>query len=343
MNSTARVLVVAAMFACPFMGATALPLDGSAVMHSQQDHVSYKGVVKDATTGEPLVGASVILKGSTKYGTSTDMDGKFEIFIPGDVRPELEISFISYQTQVIFASKSSGIVILLAEDRNFLEEVQVVAYGKQKKTSITGAITSIGSEDLLKSPSGSAANSLAGALTGVSSIQVSGQPGAEDPDIYVRGSGSLTNEASKPLILVDGVERSFFQMDPNEIDNITVLKDAASTAVFGVRGANGVILVTTKRGEEGKAKINWSSSFGLTQPLRHLTTCDSYEHAKVFSEAQLSDNWNDPSTPLTFSDAVIDMFKRNADPIMFPNTNWDEYLFNKLAWQTQHNITLSGL
>ena len=342
MNNTARILIAVAMLACPFLPVNAVPVESDVEMQAQQDQVPYSGVVKDAKTGEPLIGASVILKGSTKYGASTDLDGNFTIYLPKDVKPELEVSFISYQTQVIVPVQSSGIVVALSDDQNFLDAVQVVAYGKQKKTSITGAITSIGSEDLLKSPSGSAANSLAGALTGVSTIQASGQPGAEDPDIYVRGSGSLTNEASKPLILVDGVERSFFQMDPNEIDNITVLKDAASTAVFGVRGANGVILVTTKRGEEGKAKISLSSAFGLTQPLRHLTACDSYEHAKIFSEAQLSDRWNDPSTSLTFSDAVIDMFRRNADPIMFPNTNWDEYLFNDLSWQTQHNITVSG-
>lgn len=342
MNNTARILIAVAMLACPFMSVNAVPTESDVVMQAQQDQVPYSGVVKDAKTGEPLVGASVILKGSTKYGASTDLDGNFTIYLPKGIKPELEVSFISYQTQVIIPVQSSGIVVALSDDQNFLEAVQVVAYGKQKKTSITGAITSIGSEELLKSPSGSAANSLAGALTGVSTIQFSGQPGAEDPDIYVRGSGSLTNEASKPLILVDGVERSFFQMDPNEIDNITVLKDAASTAVFGVRGANGVILVTTKRGEEGKAKISLSSAFGLTQPLRHLTACESYEHAKIFSEAQLSDNWNDPTISLTFSPAVIDMFKRNADPIMFPNTNWDEFLFNDLSWQTQHNITVSG-
>lgn len=343
MNITLRTLILSAVLAGPLAAtAAAEPVHAEAEMAAQQQQVPYKGIVKDAKTGEPLIGASVILKGSNQYGASTDINGEFTLYLPSGVKPELEVSFISYTTQVIIPKKTSGIVIALSDDANFLEAVQVVAYGKQKKTSITGAITSIGSEDLLKSPSGSAANSLAGALTGVSTIQVSGQPGAEDPDIYVRGSGSLTNEASKPLILVDGVERSFFQMDPNEIDNITVLKDAASTAVFGVRGANGVILVTTKRGEEGKAKINWSSSFGLTQPLRHLTACSSYEHAQIYSEAQLSDKWNDPSTPLTFSPAVVEMFRTNADPIMFPNTNWDDYLFNKLAWQTQHNITVSG-
>ena len=170
MNNTAKMLVVAALMSCPLFVASAFPVESSTTMQSQQDQVTYKGVVKDATTGEPLAGASVILKGSTKYGTSTDLDGNFAISIPSGTKAELEVSFISYQTQVYVASKATGIVIMLTEDKNFLEEVQVVAYGKQKKTSITGAITSIGSEELLKSPSGSAANSLAGALTGVSSM-----------------------------------------------------------------------------------------------------------------------------------------------------------------------------
>lgn len=308
---------------------------------SLSEPVVYKGKVIDEKTSEPLVGASVYVKGMS-LGTATDKNGEFSIVVPKGKAPVLEISFISYKTLEITPENKAGIIVKLKEDSNYLEEVQVVAYGQQRKTSITGAIVSIGSEDILKSPSGSVAASLAGALSGVSSIQVSGQPGAEDPDIYVRGAGSLTNEASKPLILVDGVERSFFQMDPNEIDNITVLKDAASTAVFGVRGANGVILVTTKRGKEGKAKISFNSSFGLTKPLRHLTAVSSYDHARIFSEAQLSDNWNEPGTPTTFSDYVIEMFRTNADPIMFPNTNWDDYLFTGLSWQTQHNITVSG-
>lgn len=332
-------------FLCLAGTATALPVQvaGNEVVSTddKSQPTVYKGRVIDSQTKEPLIGASVYVKGSTT-GVATDLDGCFSISVPEGKKPLLEVSYVSYETVEVIAVQGKEIVIELSDAMNQLEGVQVVAYGQQRKTSVTGAITSISSDDLLKSPSGSVANSLSGALTGVSSIQSSGQPGAEDPDIYVRGAGSLTNEASKPLILVDGVERSFFQMDPNEIDNITVLKDAASTAVFGVRGANGVILVTTKRGEEGRAKISLSSSFGLTQALRHLTTASSYEHAQVFSEAQLSDNWNDPSTPLTFSSAVMDMFRNNSDPIMFPNTNWDDFLFNKLAWQTQHNISVSG-
>lgn len=314
---------------------------GILAVSSQQQKAVYKGKVVDARTGETLIGAGIYVKGST-VGTATDINGEFSISLPDGMKPVFLVSYIGYQTKEVSFNRTNGIVVELADDQNYLDAVQVVAYGTQKKTSITGAVTSIGSEDLLKSPSGSVANSLAGALSGVSTIQTSGQPGAEDPDIYVRGSGSLTNEASKPLMLVDGVERSFFQMDPNEIESITVLKDAASTAVFGVRGANGVILVTTKRGQEGKAKINWSSSFGLTQPLRHLTAVSSYDHGRIFDEAQITDNWNAPGTSVTFSDAVLDMFENNRDPIMFPNTNWEDYLFHDLSWQTQHNITVSG-
>lgn len=341
MNKRIRLCATSLFLGLSTIAASALPTGADKLVQvSQSDEKVFSGTVVDAKTGEPLIGAFVYVKGSMD-GASTDVDGNFLLTTKAN-SPVLVFSFIGYTDKELVPTKAEGIYVELSGDENVLDAVQVVAYGKQRKTSVTGAITSINSESLLKSPAGSAASSLAGALTGVSSVQVSGQPGADDPTIYVRGSGSLTNSSSMPLILVDGVERSFFQMDPNEIDNITVLKDAASTAVFGVRGANGVILVTTKRGEEGKARINLSSSFGLTQPLRHLTSVNSYEHGRIFSEAQLSDNWNDPSTPLTFSDTVLEMFKNGSDPIMFPDTNWDEYLFKDLSWQTQHNISVSG-
>ena len=303
--------------------------------------VTYRGRVVDAQNGEPLPGAVVRLSGSNRYGAVTDSDGNFTLALPAGRKPVVEASFLSYKTTE-FTIDKNGSILALEPDNTFLDEVQVVAYGQQRRVTVTGAVSSISSDDILKSPSGSVANALAGAITGVSSVQVSGQPGAEDPEIYVRGTGSLSNEASKPLILVDGVERSFFQMDPNEIENITVLKDAASTAVFGVRGANGVILVTTKRGEEGRNRISVSSQFGLTQPLRHLKSVSSYEYASIYNEAMLSDNPDMPESALKFSPFVLDMFKTGGDPIMFPNMDWDAYIFKDLAWQTQHNVTMSG-
>ncbi len=302
----------------------------------------YKGKVVDDRTSEPLVGATVKVKGST-IGTITDIDGNFALDIPDNISPIVfEVSYMGYASKEAAPAKTTGFTIRLAEDSQTLAEVQIIAYGKQSKMSVTAAISSIDTKELLKSPSGSVANALSGAVTGLSSIQPSGQPGAENPSIYIRGTGSLSDELSKPLILVDGVERSFFQMDSHEIESITVLKDAASTAVFGVRGANGVVLVTTRRGVSGKPVISLNSSFGLTQALRNLKGVDSYTYATLYNEAQLSDNPSLTESQLGFSPFVIDMFRTNEDPIMFPNVDWNDYLFKNLAWQTQHNLTLSG-
>ena len=302
----------------------------------------YKGKVVDDRTSEPLVGATVKVKGST-IGTITDIDGNFALDIPDNISPIVfEVSYMGYASKEAAPAKTTGFTIRLAEDSQTLEEVQIIAYGKQSKMSVTAAISSIDTKELLKSPSGSVANALSGAVTGLSSIQPSGQPGTENPSIYIRGTGSLSDELSKPLILVDGVERSFFQMDSHEIESITVLKDAASTAVFGVRGANGVVLVTTRRGVSGKPVISLNSSFGLTQALRNLKGVDSYTYATLYNEAQLSDNPSLTESQLGFSPFVIDMFRTNEDPIMFPNVDWNDYLFKNLAWQTQHNLTLSG-
>ena len=302
----------------------------------------YKGKVVDDRTSEPLVGATVKVKGST-IGTITDIDGNFALDIPDNISPIVfEVSYMGYASKEAAPAKTTGFTIRLAEDSQTLEEVQIIAYGKQSKMSVTAAISSIDTKELLKSPSGSVANALSGAVTGLSSIQPSGQPGAENPSIYIRGTGSLSDELSKPLILVDGVERSFFQMDSHEIESITVLKDAASTAVFGVRGANGVVLVTTRRGVSGKPVISLNSSFGLTQALRNLKGVDSYTYATLYNEAQLTDNPSLTESQLGFSPFVINMFRTNEDPIMFPNVDWNDYLFKNLAWQTQHNLTLSG-
>lgn len=338
-----QTVLLAAIFLLPLnMNAIAGNAECSSSIGSAiQDDITYKGRVIDADTGEPLIGASIFVKGTTT-GTITDENGNFTLKVDGHIPAVFEISYISYKTQTVKPVNNSGIVVKLSSDTNYLDEVQVIAYGKQRKMSVTGAIVSIGSEDLLKSPSGSVANALAGAVTGVSTVQTSGQPGAEDPQIYVRGTGSLNSEMSKPLILVDGVERSFFQMDPNEIESITVLKDAASTAVFGIRGANGVILVTTRQGQEGKNTITLSSQFGVTQPLRHLKSVNSYEYGSIYNEAMRTDNPGIPESSLKFSPFVLEAFRTHSDPIMFPDVDWDDYIFKDLAWQTQHNITMSG-
>jgi TonB-dependent SusC/RagA subfamily outer membrane receptor len=221
----------------------------------QQSNKTVSGTVTDAYG--PVIGASVIVKG-TAQGVITDLNGKFKLQVP--VGATIVISYVGYVDKEIKYKGESTLKIELDENVQELQEVQVVAYGVTKKVSVTGAISSLGTEELLKTPAGSISNALTGKMPGLSTVQGTGQPGVDDPRIFVRGVGSLTEGLSEPLILVDGVERSFSQLDPNEIEDISILKDASSTAVFGVRGANGVIIVTTKRGKAGKPKINFSTS-----------------------------------------------------------------------------------
>lgn len=295
------------------------------------------GKVVDSQTGETIIGAYVKAQEGTKsFGTVTDVNGFFSIEVTSSIN-NLHISYLGYENKLVDISNQSHIDIALSELPSSLDEVVVVGYGNQKKATLTGAITSISTEELVNSPNSSVANILAGKITGISSLQVSGQPGKEAPAIYVRGIGSLTPGASSPLILVDGVERPFSQMDPNEIESITVLKDASATAVFGVRGANGVIMVTTRRGATGKAKISTRSSVGLQMPTRILETADSYTYALIHNEMRI----NDKAEPL-FTDYVLERFRLKDEPIMYPSVDWTRYLMNRSSMQTQHNINISG-
>lgn len=305
--------------------------------NQQSKGVQIGGVVVDGS-GEPIIGATVQVKNAS-LGVITDFDGRYTITVP-NTNAILVISSIGFVTQEIKINNRKTINVNLQEDVQSLEEVTVVAYGVQKKATLTGAISSVGTAALLKSPSGSVANSLAGQLPGVSSMQASGQPGSDDAKIFVRGVGSLTEGGASPLILVDGVERSFFQMDPNEIESINVLKDASATAVFGVRGANGVVLVTTRRGEEGKTRVSVSSSVGVQMPTRILEIADSYTAASLFNEAQRNDGT--PDDQLTFTPYDLERFRLGDDPIMYPNVNWYDYLTKDAAVQTQHNVNISG-
>lgn len=295
------------------------------------------GVVKDIN-GEPVIGATVTVK-DAPGGTLTDLDGKFSIEVP-DKDAVVVVSFIGYNTVEMKVSGRQSLNVILEEDVQSLDEVTVVAYGVQKKATLTGAISSMGTEALLKSPSASVSNALAGQLPGVTAIQSSGQPGADESQIFIRGVGSLTEGGAAPLIMVDGVERSFSQMDPNEIESITILKDASATAVYGVRGANGVILVTTRRGEEGKAKISISSNVGIQTPTMLLETAGSYDVATAFNGLQMNDGT--PASDVAFDDYALERFRLGDDPIMYPDINWYEYLTKNATVQTQHNVNISG-
>lgn len=292
------------------------------------------GGVKD-DTGEPVIGAGVLVKGTT-LGTITDIDGHFS-FRADDLNGVLVVSFVGMETQEIPMKGKGTFDIVLKSSNTLLEEVQVVAYGAQKKVTLTGSISSVNTDELLKVPTASIGNMLSGVLSGVSSIQSSGQPGGDDPDVFIRGISTLNTMNAKPLYLVDGVERSFFQIDPNEVENITILKDASSTAVFGVRGANGVIIVTTKRGKEGKAKINASFSYGIQTPTRMPEFVNSYDYATFLNEAYTNDG-KDPK----FTPEAVEAFRTHSNPIIYPDTDWMELLFKSSVPQTQGNVNISG-
>ena len=313
-----------------------IPLKGyadevSAVEDVQQNPISVVGTVKDVK-GDPVIGANVTVVG-TKQGTITDFDGNFSL--NALLGAKVKISFIGYKDQVVTTKKGISLNIVLEEDAQTLGEVQVVAYGVQKKVSITGAISSMKGDDLLKTPVGSVSNILSGQITGISSVQYSGEPGADAADIYVRGIA--TWQDAKPLIQVDGVERDFSQIDPNEIESVTVLKDASATAVFGVRGANGVILITTKRGIEGKAKVSFSTSAGVNVRTKELDFANSYQYASYYNMM----TGNDGGVPI-FSDEQLIAFRDHTNPILYPDINWIDYCMNKAAFQSQHNMNISG-
>lgn len=278
--------------------------------------ITIKGKVTDETLKEGVPGANVTVKG-TSIGAITDFDGNFTIVVPNR-KSVLSISFIGYVTQEIVVGDRKFITVTLKEDSQNLGEVEVVAiaYGNQDRRMLTSAVSSIDNKELIKSPATSITNILAGALPRVSSVQTTGQPGKDAAAIYVRGVGSLNDSQSKPLILVDGVERAFSQIDPNEVETISVLKDASSTAVFGVRGANGVILITTRRGKSGKTQISASTKLGLQQPISLVEQTGSYEFARFWNMKQEMDHVTNPK--LYFTPEQIEAYRTGFRPYHVP-------------------------
>ena len=299
-----------------------------------QTRFEVKGKVLDAQ-GLPLIGVNVSIKGAN-VGTITDLDGNFSLrdSVDGET---LVVSYIGYIAQEIKIKGQESLRIILEENAQNLSEIQVIGYGQKKKVTMTGAVVSINTSDLLKSPSPNVGNILAGNLSGVSSVQYSGQPGADNPEIFVRGIGSLNSANSTPLILVDGVERSFFNLDPNEIESVSVLKDASATAVFGVRGANGVILVTTRRGEEGTAKVSVTSSYGYQTPTRMVEFANADEWVTYYEEGLKNENKS-----AVFSDEAREAFRTGSNPLIYPNVDWMDLLFKENAPQSQTNINITG-
>lgn len=302
------------------------------------------GVVKQSDSGDPLPGASIKVPGTSK-GVVTDNNGKFTISV-NSLSDVLRVSYISFLSQDVPLNGKNQIVVNLKSDNSNLEDVVVIGYGTQKKETLVGAITSISTKELVQTPVANISNALAGRLPGVTAIQGSGEPGQDASTIKIRGIGTLSaGGASDPLIMIDGVPReignggqgALNNLDPNEIESITVLKDASATAVFGVRGANGVILVTTKSGTLGKPTISFSSNFGLQNPTSIAKFLNAGDYAMLKNEGSVNDG-----QPKLFTDDDIRKFRDQSDPIGYPNSEWLSKFIKNTASQQQYNLNISG-
>lgn len=291
-----------------------------------------KGSISDAS-GKTIPGATVVVKG-TSIGTVTNANGQFTL----DVDPKfsvLQFSFIGMKTREEVITGKTEVNVILEEDVQGVEEVVVVAYGRQKKESLTGAISSIQTKLIKQSPSANLAVTLAGRLPGLTTIQTSGQPGQDATLLYLRGRG--TTNGQTPLILVDGVPRDLSYIDPNEVQSVSILKDASSTAVFGVRGANGVILVTTKRGTNMVPEIGFSVETGLQNFTRTPTPVHSWEYAELRNQALANDG-----KPALYTKSQIDHYRNQDMPDLYPDNDWLKMLSKDYTKQTRYNLNLTG-
>jgi TonB-dependent starch-binding outer membrane protein SusC len=324
--------------------------------------VNVTGKVTNAE-GEPLFNVSIVEKG-TNNGTRTKQDGSFAIDVT-NAEAVLVISYVGYITQEVSLGNNTTINIQLQLLNPDLQQIVVVGYATQKKVTVTGAVSAIKAEKLVKSPAVDMSNSLAGRLPGLVVIQQSGEPGYDGALIRIRGTNTIGR--SDPLVVIDGVpdrDGGLGRLNPRDIDDISVLKDA-SAAIYGARAANGVILITTKKGKSGKPTVTYDFNQGISQPARIPKMSDAYQYANIMNELRVyslpSDKWTEAwqsikqtgsysyntgsgTTAINaqYSPAAVQAFKDGSDPWRYPNTDWFGDAFKKWSAQSRHNIQISG-
>lgn len=296
-----------------------------------QQPKSISGKVTDSSGGS-LPGVSVVVKGTTN-GTTTDSNGNYSLSKVPD-NATLQFSFIGMKTQEIKVGNQSRVNVALAEETIGLEEVVAVGYGIQKKVNLTGAVGVVSSESLVSGPSTNVESSLQGRLPGVTITQTSGEPGQENVSILIRGLGTMGD--ASPLIIVDGLPSRMNDISPNDIESVSILKDASSAAIYGSRAANGVILITTKRGRTGFSEITYNTSFGWQKATNLPMHLSSAQYAELYNEG-LS---NEGLAPRYSADDIA-KYKSGSDP-NFPNTNWVGLLLTEPSFTQDHNLTFSG-
>lgn len=327
LQSVSMVLFLGTLFSGTISTATA---SGANSFATTQQAGICKGLVKDAT-GESVIGASVVVKGTTN-GTITDFDGNFSLdgIKKGDV---IVISYVGYQTQEI-KWNGSPLNVILKEDSKTLSEVVVVGYGTQKKANLSGSVAMVDSKELENRPIQNVSSGLQGLMPGVAITGTNGAPGQDAGKIRVRGIGTL-NEAG-PYILVDGIETGTLSaVDPNDIESISVLKDAASAAIYGSKAANGVVLITTKRGKTGQTKISYSGYLSFQNATNMIERMGSYEYASLLNQALEAEGMSK-----RFNDTELQKFKDGNDPL-YPDTDWYDLAY-KTGVQHRHNVNING-
>jgi len=290
---------------------------------------------------ESVIGAIVVEKG-TSNGATTDVNGYFNLTVAKNAI--LQVSYIGYKTQEISVGANNTLTIVLEEASKELEEVVVVGYGAQKKESVVGAISQLTNKDILNSPSANISQALAGKVSGVITSQTSGAPGYDDAQIFIRGRATFAGDG-QPLVLVDGIERPFSQIAPDDIESISILKDASATAVYGVRGANGVMLITTKRGGNlQKPEVSLTANFQYQSPTRKDTYLNSYQSVTLLEEALANDG-----LPSQFSADDIELYRKSCagqlsglQAMLYPNVNWYDEVLNSTSPAQRYNVNIRG-
>lgn len=303
---------------------------------SSQQQKSVSGKVIDSIGGG-LPGVSVVVKGTTN-GTITDTNGKYSLSIPPSSKT-LVFSFVGMKTQEAEIGSQSIINITLQDETIGIEEVVAVGYGTQKKVNLTGSVSAVSDNELIKRPASNTSLLLQGKVSGVQIIQNSAQPGMENPSIQIHGVGTFSAAGNNPLVLIDGVQGSLNNINPNMIENISVLKDAASCAIYGVQAANGVILVTTKIGKKGRMNIEYSYNYGIQKPLGVPDLIwNSVEFMQLSNEGI---NRTGQNISKLYTQVQIDAYKNGNGSAQFPNTNWTDIMFKNAGMQ-QHFLNISG-
>jgi len=295
------------------------------------------GVVKDANG--PLAGATVMEKAHPGNVVAADEHGKFRLVLhPGS--GSIVITYTNYQRQEVTVKKAGEVLVVMERSNQGLEETVVVGFGRKKRITNTGAVSSINAEEIRDVPTSSVQNALSGKLPGFFTQQRSGQPGKDASDYFIRGVSSLNPDGNKPLIVVDDIEYTYEQLSQinvNEIESISILKDASTTAIYGIKGANGVLVVTTRRGAAGKPKFDVRIEGGGQAPVRAPKFLDSYHTATLVNEAYVNDGLNP-----VFSKADLDAFKAGNDPYGHPNVNWYREIMRPYSLQANSNLDISG-